>query len=92
VGEKTGESRNGNLHRKLADVELIHGRQGEEELLSTGEVSWWWEGVLVANGFERRGPVPFYTGTAGAQCTVFVHGGEGWRQLRVGREGRWLRG
>jgi hypothetical protein len=77
VGEKTGESRDGNLYRKLAEVELVHGRQGEKELLSTGEMSWWWKGVLVARGFGRRSSAAFYTGRA-------VHGAPG-----PAREKKW---
>jgi hypothetical protein len=45
VSSELREKENGGVPRRqpsprLADVELEHGRPGEEELLSTREVSW----------------------------------------------------
>jgi hypothetical protein len=77
VGEKMGESRDGNLYLKPAGVELEHGLQRGVELLSAREVTLWFRRCLMANGLERR--------RSGAlKGTTPVHGAPGpWR----GREG-----
>ena len=63
----------GNLYRKLADVEHVHGREGEEELLSTREMSWWWEG-LDGGVLLRFIPCRAVHGGHGAARRVLVGG------------------
>jgi hypothetical protein len=81
-------SGDGHLHRKLADVGLEHGVQGEVELLSSGEESLWYKQVLVAKGFGRRSPALSYTVPRGARWTRCGEASHGGRQQLIGCEGR----